>query len=130
MHDLDEISYPREASISAFSDYYRFLVEMYMGSSEIIELSDEGWSIIPPESGQLSGKSNEVAGLLRRLPYIRGDMPNRELFPSEGSAHCYWADRHLMADLEGVEAGDVDVNNFRENIKALREGCLDDIPTI
>lgn len=127
MPDLDEISYPRDASISALSDHYRFLVEMYMGSSEILEPPDEGWPTIPPEFRQLSGKSNEVAGLLRRLPCIRGDMPHRELFPSEGSGHCYWADRQLMADLEGVEAGDVDANIFRENDKALTEGCLDDM---
>jgi hypothetical protein len=43
MPGFDEIRYSREATVSAFCDYYRFLVDLYMEDSDIIEPPEGGW---------------------------------------------------------------------------------------
>ncbi|QSZ28537.1 hypothetical protein DSL72_003035 [Monilinia vaccinii-corymbosi] len=54
MPDLDEISYSREATIDAFRDYYRFLFDLYMEDSDIIEPPKGGWPTLSPEFGHLA----------------------------------------------------------------------------
>ena len=127
MPDLDEISYSREETIFAFRDYYRFLVDLYMEDSDIIEPPKGGWPTVSPEFGQLFGKSDEVIALLRSLPYIRQNSPNGQWSPPHGSANCYWADWQSLADLGGVEAG-VDMSGLGETLKVMTEGALDDVP--
>ncbi|PQE29056.1 Alpha beta hydrolase fold protein [Rutstroemia sp. NJR-2017a BBW] len=127
MPDLEEISYSREATVNAFRDYYRFLVNLYMDESEILEPPEGGWPTVSAEFGRLSGKSDEVIALLRSLPYIRQDCRNGALFPPQGSAHCYWADWQSLADLGDVGVG-VDSTDLRETLNAMTEGCLDPVP--
>jgi hypothetical protein len=127
MPDLDEISYSREETIGAFRHYYRFLVDLYMEDSDIIEPPKGGWPTVSPEFGQLFGKSDEVIALLRSLSYIRQNSPNGQWSPPHGSANCYWADWQSLADLGGVEAG-VDMSGLGETLKVMTEGALDDVP--
>jgi hypothetical protein len=127
MLDLEDISYSRETTIRAFRDYYRFLVDLYMDDSEIIEPPEGGWPTVSPEFGQLFGKSDEVIALLRNLPYIRQDSPTGEWFPPHGSPYCYWADWQSLADL-GEAKAEVDMSGLRDNLNALTESCLDHVP--
>ena len=97
MPDVEDVSYSREATIQAFRDYYRFLVELYMDGSYIIEPPEGGWPSISPEFQKASGKSDEVIALLRNLPYIRSDCPNDEFHPPQAAPGCYWADWQSLA---------------------------------
>ncbi|PQE31389.1 Alpha beta hydrolase fold protein [Rutstroemia sp. NJR-2017a WRK4] len=124
---LQEISYSREATINAFRDYYRFIVDLYMDESEIKEPPEGGWPTFSPEYGRLSGKSEEVIALLRSLPCISQDCSNGDWFPPHGSAYCYWADWQWLSDLKDAGAG-VDTRDYRETLNALTEACLDPVP--
>jgi hypothetical protein len=62
--------YCREEFINAIRDYYKFLAEMFMDPSRIIEPPQGGWPNITPESMQGTHKTGEVIQLLRHLPYI------------------------------------------------------------
>ncbi|KAK4119415.1 hypothetical protein N657DRAFT_684489 [Parathielavia appendiculata] len=69
----EEVSYSREATIVASTDYYTFLTRLYMNESQIIHPHAEGWSIVNADPGKLQdlGKSDEVLSMLAHLPYIR-----------------------------------------------------------
>jgi hypothetical protein len=70
MPELREVSYSREATIAAFRDYYQFLTKMYLPESMVEEPPAGGWPSITNENVHLLGKDNEVAELMRHLPYI------------------------------------------------------------
>jgi hypothetical protein len=71
--DLQDVSYSREATIAAFTDYYTFLTRMYLKESHVVYPPAGGWPAIvnaDPAALQCLGKSDEVMALLARLPYI------------------------------------------------------------
>jgi len=70
MPELHEVSYSREATIAAFRDYYQFLTKMYMPETMIDEPPTGGWPSITNEKVRLLGKNEEVAELMRHLPYL------------------------------------------------------------
>ncbi|KAL5316127.1 hypothetical protein ACEPPN_017005 [Leptodophora sp. 'Broadleaf-Isolate-01'] len=129
MTELDEIGYSREGTVGAFRGYYRFLVDLYMDESDIIEPPKEGWPTISPEFQQLFGKSDEVIALLRSLPYIRESSPGGEWHPPHGSPNCYWADWQSLAQgaLRRAEAR-ADMITVDEGLKVQSEGALGDVP--
>ncbi|KAH9985837.1 hypothetical protein F4779DRAFT_612010 [Xylariaceae sp. FL0662B] len=87
---LDEITYSRDATINAVREYYRFLVATYLPSSYIIEPPLTGWPSITADSFRAFGKSDEVIGLLRHLPYIH--EPSDDKYKAEGAPNCFFAD--------------------------------------
>ncbi|EHK96460.1 hypothetical protein M7I_7857 [Glarea lozoyensis 74030] len=92
MPELSDVVYSRTETVQAFRDYYRFLVGLYLDESYVVEPPKGGWpSITPNVVRELIGKDEEVAGLLRELPYIRGkcleDFPGTQATPI-----CVWAD--------------------------------------
>lgn len=90
MPKLDEISYSRDTCVKAIRDYYRFLTQMYLPGTEIIEPPEGGWPTITNETLQDLGKTPEVVALLRELPYIRSRDDRR--LESQVAPHCYFAD--------------------------------------
>jgi hypothetical protein len=69
-----DVSYSREATIAAITNFYTFLTRMYMNESQVIYPPAEGWpSIVNADPAKLQdlGKSDEVLSLLAHLPYIR-----------------------------------------------------------
>ena len=115
MPELGDISYSRDVTVRAFRDYYRFLIELYMDDSNIIEPPEEGWPSISPSFQQSIGKSDEVVALLRNLPYIRIHPLGERWDPPQGSAHCYWADWRSLA--EGSDGSTLD-----EGLRMMTEG--------
>ncbi|KAH7323621.1 hypothetical protein BKA65DRAFT_540257 [Rhexocercosporidium sp. MPI-PUGE-AT-0058] len=81
MPELSDITYSREEAITAVREYYKFLVDMYMDDSEIVEPPKGGWSSITVDSLQDLGKTEEVVSLLRHLPYIRPESLDCEAAP-------------------------------------------------
>ncbi|EFR01055.1 hypothetical protein MGYG_04058 [Nannizzia gypsea CBS 118893] len=83
MPELYDITYSREECIAAVRGYYQFLTTLYLKESVILEPPEGGWPSITPNAIQQLGKTDEVASLLRYLPYIRsnrcGDGP--QTFP-------------------------------------------------
>ena len=63
MPKLSEISYSREATIAAITDFYRFLEKMYLPDGAFAEAPEGGWPSITRESMQPLGKDEEVIGL-------------------------------------------------------------------
>jgi hypothetical protein len=84
MPELREVSYSREATIAAFRDYYQFLIKMYLPESMLEEPPAGGWPSITNENVHLLGKNDEVAELMRHLPYI---SENSYLAPHSEVAH-------------------------------------------
>jgi hypothetical protein len=70
-YDLCDITFSREATVAAFTDYYAFLSAMYLDSTVIQEPPQGGWPDITTEKMRALGKPDEVMALLRRLPYTR-----------------------------------------------------------
>jgi hypothetical protein len=70
MPELHEVSYSREATIAAFRDFYQFLTKMYLPENMVEEPPAGGWPTITNENVRLLGKNDEVAELMRHLPYI------------------------------------------------------------
>ncbi|KJX94682.1 hypothetical protein TI39_contig4166g00009 [Zymoseptoria brevis] len=69
--DLCNITYSREASIAAFTDYFEFLTAMFMDPELVHQPPEGGWPEITVDIMRELGKTDEVAELLRRLPYAR-----------------------------------------------------------
>ncbi|KAK4184951.1 hypothetical protein QBC35DRAFT_525237 [Podospora australis] len=63
--------YSREVYIAAFQGYYRFLAEMYLDESTIMQPPASGWPSTTVGKVKALGKYEEVALLLRHLPYVR-----------------------------------------------------------
>jgi hypothetical protein len=87
---LNEISYSRNAVVSAIGDYYRFLVDMYLRQSQVINAPDGGWPSIASDTWTDFGKSDEVIALLRHLPYISNINSGSE--DADGAPECKFAD--------------------------------------
>jgi hypothetical protein len=93
--DLEDVSYSREATIAAITDYYTFLTRMYLKESHIVYPPAGGWPDIvnaDPTALQCLGKSDEVLALLAHLPYIRHPVYGH----SDDNAEV--APCHTMAD--------------------------------
>jgi len=101
MSELEDITYSRADTIAAISDFYQFLVGMYMKDSQVIYPPEEGWpSIINADPDLLKslGKSDEVLSLLAHLPYIRSPGNwNDDAEPAPGCRFAEWQD--LIAKL-------------------------------
>ncbi len=75
--NLEDITYSREATIAAVTDYYTFLTRMYLNESDIAYPPPGGWPSIVnanPAVVQSLGESDEVLALLAllaHLPYIQ-----------------------------------------------------------
>lgn len=85
MPSLDEITYSREACVTAVRDYYSFLTKMYLKKSYVVEPPEGGWPSITPECLRDLGKTDEVIALLRQLPYIQAP------YEVEGAPECRFA---------------------------------------
>ncbi|KAB5570100.1 hypothetical protein GE09DRAFT_696008 [Coniochaeta sp. 2T2.1] len=93
MSQLADITYSREATIAAVTDYYEFLTKLYLDSSRVIYPPAGGWpSIVNARPKQLAalGKSDEVLGLLAHLPYIR--CPDNWFDDVEAAPSCVFAE--------------------------------------
>ncbi|KAI5920303.1 hypothetical protein F4810DRAFT_440493 [Camillea tinctor] len=93
MPELDEVSYSRDACITAVRDYYEFLTKVYLKESQIIEPPEGGWpSIVNADPSVLEslGKTDEVISLLAHLPYLR--HPGNWNDDAHGAAEGYFAD--------------------------------------
>jgi hypothetical protein len=100
--DLEDVSYSREATITAFTDYYTFLTRMYLKESHVVYPPAGGWPAIvnaDPATLQHLGKSDEVLALLARLPYIRHPIYGH----SDDNAEV--APCHVIADWTDFIAG-------------------------
>lgn len=63
------ISYSRDAVVAAITDYYEFLVRMYLPDGSIMYPPSGGWPF--PENITFSSpKSEAVIDLMRHLPYL------------------------------------------------------------
>ncbi|KAI1324349.1 hypothetical protein F5Y16DRAFT_308074 [Xylariaceae sp. FL0255] len=89
MPAVDSISYSREATITAISDYYEFLTQLYLPSEFILHPPQSGWPSITQETMAGIGKTDEVINLLRHLPYIE------DRHAAHGAAFCTFADWSL-----------------------------------
>ncbi|TPX11423.1 uncharacterized protein E0L32_007842 [Thyridium curvatum] len=120
MPELEDITYSRDATIAAVTDYYQFLTRMYMKDSHIIYPPAEGWPSIvnaDPETLRALGKSDEVIALLAHLPYIRrtGNWDR----DAEAIPYCYFADwQYLIARL-----CDPTWHTTAEHLRLFTEGC-------
>lgn len=100
MPHLHQVSYSREATIAAFRDYYQFLTQFYLSEDMIEEPPAGGWPSITDEKVRLLGKNEEVAELMRHLPYI---SDRGLLAPHSEVAH--WP--NLLADIGDSETDDL-----------------------
>lgn len=120
MPKLSEISYSHEACVAAVRDYYRFLVQLYLDESAVVEPPEDGWLEITDDSLRTLGKDDTVISLLRHLPYIRdtGTFERPQAVP-----FCAFADWHTLPSR-------VDNNNSESDyLKLVTEGeFADDIP--
>lgn len=123
MPELDQVTYSRDACITAIRDYYEFLTQMYLNPSQVISPPDGGWpSIANPAPGVLEGlgKTDDVISLLAHLPYIAnpGDWNN----DAHGAAECVLADwQGLFLDLASRSESDA--------VRVTTEGyCSEDVP--
>ena len=75
MPELDEISYSRDAAVTAVRDNYIFLPKMYLDEVTIMTPAEKGrLNIINAAESHLAGlhKTEEILALLAHLSYIRG----------------------------------------------------------
>lgn len=90
MPELTAVTYSREATIAAVTDYYESLTKLYLKNSQVIFPPEAGWpSITSADSDILAtlGKSDEVLALLAHLPYIR--RPGNWNDDAEGTPGCF-----------------------------------------
>lgn len=67
---LASISWSTEQTIACIRDYYQFICKMYVRHAAVEYPPPGGWPQITNERAKALGKSEEVAALLRQLPYI------------------------------------------------------------
>ncbi|EGD94585.1 hypothetical protein TESG_02095 [Trichophyton tonsurans CBS 112818] len=116
MPELCDITYSREECIAAVRGYYQFLTTMYLKESDILEPPEGGWPSVTPSAIQQLGKTDEVAALLRHLPYIRR-LGNGKPLTFPYSQFANW------------EKSCISINQGRsEGIKECSEGFEDDVP--
>ncbi|KAK4235293.1 hypothetical protein C8A03DRAFT_46546 [Achaetomium macrosporum] len=125
MADLEDITYFREATIAAVTDYYTFLTRMYLNESHVVYPPAGGWPSIvnaDPAALQSLGKSDEVLALMAHLPYIRyafdtvGALEDTAQV-TPGSTVADWSD--LIPRLSSSYGGD--------SLRILTEGTFADI---
>jgi hypothetical protein len=72
MPELSEIIYSRDATVAAFSNYYKFFTKLYLKESDVIVPPEGGWPVITSTILGGLAKYDEVIEILRHIPYIRG----------------------------------------------------------
>lgn len=115
--DIEDVSYAREATIAAITDYYTFLTRMYMDESQVISPPAGGWpSIVNADPAKLQdlGKSDEVLSLLAHLPYIR--CPGDWHYEVDAVPHCSFEDWRYLFEVLGQDWGK------GEDLRQLTEG--------
>jgi hypothetical protein len=123
MPELTGITYSRDGCIAAVRDYSKFLVEMYLDPSAIVEPPERGWPDVTADVIiQSMGKTVEVLELLRHLPYIRD--ADDDIFQAQGSARCEFEDWNSAC--RSVTLG----RSTAQGLKNLSEGISfsDDVP--
>lgn len=107
MPQRSEVSYSREATVAAVSDYFNFLAKMYLNESNILRPPEGGWPEITPERLKGLGKTDEVVLLLRHLPYL-GDLPDRSAVDAgpSGCRFYSWLESIRRLDRPGVDPDD------------------------
>lgn len=101
MPTVSDISYSREATVTAIRDYYRFLVSMYLDESNVLEPPVGGWPSIPSNGWRNFDKTDEVIALLRELPYLRQGSDPYEI---NGAPYTVFADWQFTdEDIDGQD---------------------------
>jgi hypothetical protein len=93
MPRFDEVSYSESECIAAITDYYTFLVSMYLDESSVEWPPEGGWPQITPEAFAGLHKSDRVISLLRQMPYLRELDDREEWDQPHGVPHdnfCNW----------------------------------------
>ena len=107
MTELEDITYSREGTIAAITEYYKFLTSMYVRDSRVIYPPPKGWpSIInaDPHLLQSFGKSDEVIALLAHLPYIQIVQGDEDV---EAAPYCVFADWQFLIECLGKPASNI-----------------------
>lgn len=71
MPDFADVTYSREATKAAVTDYHEFFTRLYLKDSHVIFPPTAGWPSVTtadPDKLATLGKSNEVLALLAHLP--------------------------------------------------------------
>jgi hypothetical protein len=89
MPTMENITFSHEACISAIRGYYKFLTELYLDETFVVEPPVDGWPTITTDNFKDLGKTNEIIFLLRHLPYIRKPV---EPDDPQAAPWCYFAD--------------------------------------
>ncbi|KAF2036463.1 hypothetical protein EK21DRAFT_95744 [Setomelanomma holmii] len=83
---LEDFPYSREKCVQAIHNYYKFLSELYLDDTLILEPPEDGWPSVTLRALQDLHKTDEVVALLRHLPYIQ------RKFDVKGAPGCKFAD--------------------------------------
>ncbi|KAF2166197.1 hypothetical protein M409DRAFT_23386 [Zasmidium cellare ATCC 36951] len=102
--DLSRTSYSRENTIAAFRDYYNFLQDMYLDESRLLTPPEDGWREVTVESMQMLGKTDEVAELLKRLPYVKTSLDGEKTHTLGRIQFADWTRYAKTVSETGVEA--------------------------
>ncbi|KAB5562952.1 hypothetical protein GE09DRAFT_765441 [Coniochaeta sp. 2T2.1] len=80
---FEDITYSRQETVAAVTDFYQFLTKMYMKESQVVYPPEGGWPSIVNCYRDRLGKSDEAVGLLTHPPYIKDRRCQRHsrLFP-------------------------------------------------
>ncbi|KAL1841512.1 hypothetical protein VTJ49DRAFT_7003 [Mycothermus thermophilus] len=115
---LRDVSYSLEETVAAVSDYFDFLVKLYLPESLILRPPEGGWPEVNSERVQGLGKSDEVIKLLRHLPYINenpSDLSGIDGGPS-GCKFYNWLRR-----FRDLDRPDADPTTVFESAKTMTE---------
>ncbi|KAM5431491.1 hypothetical protein MferCBS31731_007804 [Microsporum ferrugineum] len=136
MPELCDISYSREECIAAVRGYYQFLTTLYLKESDILEPPEGGWPSVTPSAIQQLGKTDEVASLLRHLPYLR--LPGNggpQAFPYSHFANWEEACTYInqgRSDPEGIKVCSEDhgANDVPPHVVGLTSGGRNNYPLL
>ncbi|OAK94241.1 hypothetical protein IQ06DRAFT_286956, partial [Phaeosphaeriaceae sp. SRC1lsM3a] len=106
---FDQVSYSESACIAAITNYYKFLISMYLEESSVEWPPEGGWPEITPEAFEGMHKSDGVISLLRQIPYLRESNDWEEWEQPHGVPHdnfCNWkneAGHEGRQDFDGLK---------------------------
>lgn len=132
MVQLGDFENSQEETIVAVRDYCTFLTTMYLPESCIMEPPPGGWPDITAETMKGLDKSDQVAQLLRHLPYMRainGWTPHGAPWTTfanwQASIRSKVARLGDMEDLRVCSEGDPKYENINSNVIGLTMGGRD-----
>ncbi|KAH7085639.1 hypothetical protein BKA63DRAFT_500056 [Paraphoma chrysanthemicola] len=68
---MEELSYSEAACVATISDYFKFLIAMYLDDDEVEWPPEGGWPMITETAFGSFDKSDRVISLLKLLPFFR-----------------------------------------------------------